>query len=271
MREVDGGAQVLVPVAVDAAPALATPLPVARPRVAGSYRCGMYAQPNLMPWVQALREDVPASTTPTSTWGCAIRQDFRRPRKRHSTALEQVDSSALIFPLKEPAGYGSANRHLLEVAEAHPDPLRMRPAWIRATTPSAKPSAVWTLKKHGATRRHLRFEAQAPDNQPRCLARGERHRGRVGSTSDPEAGGPAAASDDTESDPESRLLVREQLDSVLVALPTLTDLERAALSAGLCALTNGQLAEALHVTRKATSQSGYRVRRKLAKAPPRAA
>ncbi len=80
-----------------------------------------------------------------------------------------------------------------------------------------------------------------------------------------------SASDDAKSDPESRLLVREQIDSVLHALPTLTATERAATSAGLNDQTNGQLAQALDVTPKAAAQAGYRARRKLAAALPRAA
>jgi RNA polymerase sporulation-specific sigma factor len=78
-------------------------------------------------------------------------------------------------------------------------------------------------------------------------------------------------SDDAESDPESRLLVREQIDSVLHALPTLTAPERAAMSAGLNDQTNAQVARALDVTPKAAAQAGYRARRKLAAALPRAA
>ena len=80
-----------------------------------------------------------------------------------------------------------------------------------------------------------------------------------------------ATSDDAESDPESRLVVREQIASVLHALPILTAPERAAVSGGLNGHTNGQLAEALKVTPKAASQAAYRARRKLANALPRAA
>jgi DNA-directed RNA polymerase specialized sigma24 family protein len=43
------------------------------------------------------------------------------------------------------------------------------------------------------------------------------------------------------------------------------------MSGGLIGLTNGQLAEVLEVTPKAASQAGYRARRKLAAALPRAA
>lgn len=80
-----------------------------------------------------------------------------------------------------------------------------------------------------------------------------------------------ATSDDARSDPESRLLLREQIDSVLHALPTLTDPERAAVAGGLCGQSHGELARALQVTPKAASQAAYRARRKLAAALPRAA
>jgi RNA polymerase sporulation-specific sigma factor len=69
-----------------------------------------------------------------------------------------------------------------------------------------------------------------------------------------------------QTDPESRLLVREQLDSVLRALPTLTASERAAIAGGLSGHSNGQVALALELTPKAASQAAYRARRKLAAA-----
>lgn len=80
-----------------------------------------------------------------------------------------------------------------------------------------------------------------------------------------------SASDDAECDRESRLLVREQINSVLHALPILTTLERAALSGGLNDQTNEQLAQALDMTPKAAAQAAYRSRRKLANSRPRAA
>ncbi len=77
--------------------------------------------------------------------------------------------------------------------------------------------------------------------------------------------------DNAETDPESRLLVREQMESVLRALPTLTTPERAAVSGGLTGHTNRHLAKVLNVTPKAASQAAYRARRKLAAALPKAA
>jgi hypothetical protein len=66
-------------------------------------------------------------------------------------------------------------------------------------------------------------------------------------------------------------LVREQIDSVLHALPSLTDSERAAMSGGLDDQTNGRVAQSLDVTPKAASQAAYCARGKLAAALPRAA
>ena len=80
-----------------------------------------------------------------------------------------------------------------------------------------------------------------------------------------------AAPPDAETDPESRLLVREQLSSMLSAIPTLTDSERAALAGALNGHSYKQLAPALGGTPKAASQAAYRARRKLAAALPHAA
>jgi hypothetical protein len=80
----------------------------------------VYAQPNLM-WVQALREDVPD----LGLYDAHVHVGLRDPAGLQATeeealdALEQVDSRALIFSLKEPA-----KRHRLELAQAHPDRLR---------------------------------------------------------------------------------------------------------------------------------------------------
>jgi RNA polymerase sigma factor (sigma-70 family) len=73
------------------------------------------------------------------------------------------------------------------------------------------------------------------------------------------------------SDPESRLLIREQIESLLHALPTLTPSERGAIAGGLRGHTHKQIAQALRLTPKAASQAVYRARRKLAYALPRAA
>lgn len=71
---------------------------------------------------------------------------------------------------------------------------------------------------------------------------------------------------DARTDPELRLLVREQLKSLIQTIPALTERERAALAAAL----NGHgyaPAQAEHGrASKAASQAAYRARRKLAAA-----
>ena len=97
-----------------------------RASLRGSGRLLMYAQANLMPWVEALREDVPD----LRLYDAHVHLGLRDPAALLATeeealdALEQVDSRALLFPLKEPAGYGHANTHMLEVCEAHPERFR---------------------------------------------------------------------------------------------------------------------------------------------------
>ena len=72
-------------------------------------------------------------------------------------------------------------------------------------------------------------------------------------------------------DPEARLLVREQLTSVLHALPALTPSERAGLAMALNGQSHTRLAPTLAGTPKAASQAAYRARRKLAAALAQAA
>lgn len=80
-----------------------------------------------------------------------------------------------------------------------------------------------------------------------------------------------AAPRDARADPEARLLVREQLTSVLHALPTLTPSERAALAIALDGQSYKRLASTLPGTPHAASQAAYRARRKLAAALAQAA
>lgn len=76
---------------------------------------------------------------------------------------------------------------------------------------------------------------------------------------------------DARTDPESRLLVREQLSSVLGALPTLTASEHAALAGTLSGHSYDQMAPIPFSTWKAAEHAAYRARRKLADALPHAA
>ena len=79
------------------------------------------------------------------------------------------------------------------------------------------------------------------------------------------------APSDARTDPDARLLVREQLTSVLRALPTLTANEHTALASTLSGLTYQQMAPTPFRTWKAAEHAAYRARRKLADALPQAA
>ena len=68
---------------------------------------------------------------------------------------------------------------------------------------------------------------------------------------------------DAHTDPESRLLVREQLSSVLHALPTLTASEHTALAGTLSGHSYQQMAPAPFGTWKAAEHAAFRARRKL--------
>jgi RNA polymerase sporulation-specific sigma factor len=80
-----------------------------------------------------------------------------------------------------------------------------------------------------------------------------------------------AAPRDPRSDPEARLLLREQLTGVLHALPELTASERAGLAMALNGQSYKGLPPTLNRTPKAASQAAYRARRKLAAAIAQAA
>ena len=80
-----------------------------------------------------------------------------------------------------------------------------------------------------------------------------------------------AAPRDPRADPEARLLLREQLSSMLQVLPTLTPSERAGLAMALNGESYKRLAPTLTGTPKAASQAAYRARRKLAAAVAQAA
>jgi RNA polymerase sigma factor (sigma-70 family) len=67
-------------------------------------------------------------------------------------------------------------------------------------------------------------------------------------------------------DPESRLLTREELSSMVRALAALTEAERTALAGVMAGERYGQLGPALGRTAKGASQVVYRARRKLARA-----
>jgi RNA polymerase sigma factor (sigma-70 family) len=76
---------------------------------------------------------------------------------------------------------------------------------------------------------------------------------------------------DPSTDPELRLLMREDLTSVLGALPSLTDSERAGLAMSLNGQSPTRLASMLPGSPHAASQAAHRARRKLAAALTQAA
>jgi RNA polymerase sporulation-specific sigma factor len=80
-----------------------------------------------------------------------------------------------------------------------------------------------------------------------------------------------AAPADPRTDPEARLLVREQLQSVLQALPALGECERTAVRLRLDGYSHGQIAQIIGRTPKASAQVAYRARVKLSAALPSAA
>src|SRR3954471_22591675 len=82
----------------------------------------MCAQTNLMPWVHALHADVDGLELYDAHVHLGLHDPAGLPATEEEAldALEQVDSRALIFPLREPAGYEKAKARMLELVEAHP-------------------------------------------------------------------------------------------------------------------------------------------------------
>lgn len=76
---------------------------------------------------------------------------------------------------------------------------------------------------------------------------------------------------DTTTDPELRLLIREQLSSMVRALPSLTPNERAGLAMAINGQSPTRLASTLSGSPHASSQAAHRARRKLAAALAEAA
>src|SRR4051812_35532588 len=86
----------------------------------------MYSQEQLLPWVEALRGDVPDLDLNDAHTHLGLHDSAGLPAT-HDELLEvltEVDSRALVFPLKEPEGYRAANDRMLELAADNPDRLR---------------------------------------------------------------------------------------------------------------------------------------------------
>src|SRR4051812_3228591 len=78
----------------------------------------MYAQAELMPWVEAFRRDVPG----LDLYDAHTHVGLHDPASLLATddelleSLNHADSRALVFPLKEPDGYEAANDRVLGLA-----------------------------------------------------------------------------------------------------------------------------------------------------------
>lgn len=100
----------------------------------------MYSQEQLLPWVEAFRRDVPDLDVNDAHTHLGLHDPagLEATHDELLEALEQVDSRALVFPLKEPAGYREANDRMLELSAEHPDRLRALARLDPATDPLAE-------------------------------------------------------------------------------------------------------------------------------------
>jgi uncharacterized protein len=86
----------------------------------------MYSQSDLMPWVEALLDDVPG----LEVFDVHVHIGLKDPAGLQAAedevlrALGEVSGRAVIFSLKDPDGYKVANRRLIELANQHPAQLR---------------------------------------------------------------------------------------------------------------------------------------------------
>lgn len=85
----------------------------------------MYADELLKPWLDVLRPEVPE----LELFDCHTHIGVNDPtgfsvtREQLLASLELVDSSAAVFPLKEPDGYRAPNLRAIELADEFPDKL----------------------------------------------------------------------------------------------------------------------------------------------------
>jgi hypothetical protein len=86
----------------------------------------MYSQADLIPWVQALHQDIPDLKSNDAH----VHLGLKGPAVILATevemlkALEEAGSYALIFPLEDLGGCSEASQRLLSWPEEHPDRLR---------------------------------------------------------------------------------------------------------------------------------------------------
>jgi uncharacterized protein len=86
----------------------------------------MYSQEQLLPWVEAVRQDIPGAHLNDAHTHLGLHDSagLQATADELLEALAQVDSRALVFPLKEPAGYREANDQMLKLSAENPDRLR---------------------------------------------------------------------------------------------------------------------------------------------------
>src|SRR3954469_1502977 len=86
----------------------------------------MYSQEQLLPWVEAVRQDIPGAHLNDAHTHLGLHDSagLQATADELLEALAQVDSRALVFPLKEPTGYREANDQMLKLSAENPDRLR---------------------------------------------------------------------------------------------------------------------------------------------------
>src|SRR4051795_8743110 len=86
----------------------------------------MYSQEQLLPWVEAVRQDIPDVDFSDAHTHLGLHDSagLQATSDELLDALGQVDSRALVFPLKEPGGYREANDRMLALSADNPDRLR---------------------------------------------------------------------------------------------------------------------------------------------------
>jgi uncharacterized protein len=86
----------------------------------------MYSQEQLLPWVEAVREDIPEVNLNDAHTHLGLHDSagLQATPDELLDALAQVGSRALVFALKEPGGYREANDRMVALSAENPDRLR---------------------------------------------------------------------------------------------------------------------------------------------------
>src|SRR3954454_23853841 len=101
----------------------------------------MYSQDQLLPWVEAVRQDIPDVDFSDAHTHLGLHDSagLQATSDELLDALGQVDSRALVFPLKETRGYREANDRMLALSADNPDRLRALCRLDPADDPLAEP------------------------------------------------------------------------------------------------------------------------------------